>query len=233
MTMRFLLLGLLVATVSSQVLAAERVKYDGQCLTIDGRDVLVYSGAFHYFRCPKELWRDRFRRMKEAGLNTVETYVPWNWHERTEPADVNDFSKVDMTDLDDWLKMAEDEFGFNVILRPGPYICAEWDGGGYPQWLMKYRPAEVKTPYWLRSDEPTYLAWCRHWYQAIARCAAPHLITHRPAGKSGVILWQIENEYDFTRMTDAASLGQIRTLAHASREFGIDVPLFTCMTKKY
>ena len=231
--LRILLVAILFVALSASALAADRIKYDSQCLTIDGRDTLIYSGAFHYFRCPKELWRDRFRRMKQAGLNTVETYVAWNCHERAAPADVNDFSKIDMTDLDDWLKMAEDEFGFFVILRPGPYICAEWDGGGYPQWLMKYRPADVKTPFWLRSDEPTYLAWCRHWYQAVAKCAKPHLLTNRPAGKTGVILWQIENEFDFSRMTGPASLAQIDMLAHASREFGIDVPLITCMTRKY
>jgi hypothetical protein len=229
-----LLVAILLLAWSTRLLAADRITYDSQCLTIDGRDTVVYSGAFHYFRCPKELWRDRFQKMKEAGLNTVETYVAWNWHERAEPADVNDFSRIDMTDLEDWLKMAEDEFGFFVILRPGPYICSEWDGGGYPQWLMKYRPAEVNTPYWLRSGEEKYLAWCRHWYQAIAKCAQPHQLTHRPPGKrGGVILWQIENEYDFSRMTGPDSIAQIRMLARASRDFGIDVPLITCMTKKY
>src|SRR5271169_5044537 len=89
----------------------DRIKYDGHCLTIDGKDMFVYSGAFHYFRCPKPLWHDRFQKIKDAGFNTVETYVAWDWHERQMPSGLNDFSKVDLTDLDDWLKMAED-FGF-------------------------------------------------------------------------------------------------------------------------
>src|SRR5580693_1358160 len=59
----------------------DRIRYDSQCLTIDGKDVFIYSGAFHYFRCPKELWRDRFQKIKEAGFNCVETYVAWNWCE--------------------------------------------------------------------------------------------------------------------------------------------------------
>src|SRR5438876_4036914 len=100
----------------------ERIRYDGHCLTIEGKDTFIFSGAFHYFRCPKELWRERFAKMKAAGCNAVETYVAWNWHEREKPSSVDDFSKVDLTELDDWLKMAEDEFGFYVILRPGPYI---------------------------------------------------------------------------------------------------------------
>src|ERR1700722_937700 len=70
----------------------DRIHYDGHCLTIDGKDVVIFSGAFHYFRCPKELWADRFEKIKEAHFNTVETYVPWNWCESVEPADFNDFS---------------------------------------------------------------------------------------------------------------------------------------------
>src|SRR5208337_3305744 len=72
----------------------ERIRYDSRCLTIDGQDVFIYSGAFHYFRCPKELWRDRFQKIKEAGFNSVETYVAWNWHERQMPSGLNDFSKM-------------------------------------------------------------------------------------------------------------------------------------------
>ena len=116
--------------------ATSRLTYDSHCLTLDGKDFVLFSGAFHYFRCPKELWRDRFKKLKEAGFNTVETYVAWDWHEPTPPANVDDYSKVDMTDLHNWLAMACDEFGLNVYIRPGPYICAEWDGGGYPQWLV-------------------------------------------------------------------------------------------------
>src|SRR5579863_7948955 len=86
----------------------DRIRYDSHCLTIDGKDVLIYSGAFHYFRCPKDLWRERFQSIKAASFNAVETYVPWNWHEQTMPKDLNDFSQVDLSDLEDWLSMAED-----------------------------------------------------------------------------------------------------------------------------
>ena len=70
----------------------DRIRYDGQCLTIDGKDVFIRSAEFHYFRTPPELWRDRFQKIKDAGFNTVDTYVPWNWHEREMPAGLNDFS---------------------------------------------------------------------------------------------------------------------------------------------
>src|SRR6516225_7432426 len=93
----------------------DRIRYDSQCLTIDGKDMVIYSGAFHYFRCPRELWRDRFQKIKAAGFNTVETYVAWNWSEPEMPGSLADFSKVKLDDLDEWLKMAED-YGFYVIV---------------------------------------------------------------------------------------------------------------------
>jgi len=111
----------------------DRIRYDGHCLTIDGKDTFICSAAFHYFRVPRELWRDRFQKIKDAGFNTVETYVPWNWHERDLPAGLDDYSKVDLSEIEAWLKMAQDEFGFYSIVRPGPFICAEWGGGGYPR----------------------------------------------------------------------------------------------------
>ena len=80
---------------NKKFLNPERIHYDGSCMTIDGKDMFIYSAAFHYFRCPEELWRDRFRDIKAAGFNTVETYVPWNWHERTMPANPDDNSHFD------------------------------------------------------------------------------------------------------------------------------------------
>ncbi|MGD0387554.1 MAG: beta-galactosidase [Tepidisphaeraceae bacterium] len=210
--------------------ATPRISYDNQCLLIDGKDTFLYSGSFHYFRCPKPLWADRFQKMKDAGLNCVETYVAWNWHEPQPPAGLDDFSRVDMTDLTDWLDMAINRFGFYVILRPGPYICAEWDGGGYPQWLLTKRPAGING-HWLRGDDAVYLDWCKHWYTAAAKATVPFQITHRPAGKPGVILWQIENEYNYVDFPPAVKLRQLQALAHDSRDLGIDVPLITCQTE--
>jgi hypothetical protein len=210
--------------------AAPRISYDNQCLLIDGKDTFLYSGSFHYFRCPKPLWADRFQKMKDAGLNCVETYVAWNWHEPLPPAGLDDFSRMDMTDLTDWLDMAINRFGFYVILRPGPYICAEWDGGGYPQWLVTKRPAAING-HWLRGDDPVYLDWCKHWYTAAAKATVPFQITHMPAGKPGVILWQIENEYDYAGFPPDVKLRQLQALAHDSRDLGIDIPLITCVTE--
>lgn len=208
----------------------ERIRYDDRCFTIDGRDVFLFSGAFHYFRCPKPLWRDRFEKIKEAGFNCVETYVPWNWHEREMPANTDDFSTADLAEFNDWLKMAED-FGFYTIVRPGPYICAEWDTGGFPQWLLTKKPAD-RNGAWLRGDEATFLAWSQHWYHEVCPIIASHQITRKPHGQPGVILVQIENEYDFAGFPDAVKIHHLKTLAEAARADGIDVPLMTCWTKQ-
>jgi hypothetical protein len=219
-----------IAQSARPFLHPDRIRYDSQCLTIDGKDIFIYSGAFHYFRCPKELWHDRFQKIKDAGFNTVETYVPWNWCERQMPAGVNDYSKVDLQDLDDWLTMAE-QFGFYIIVRPGPYICAEWDTGGYPQWLLNKKPENpLRSQGWFRSDDPVYLAWCKHWYDAVCPVIARHQITRKAPGQPGVILVQVENEYDFPEFPVDVKINQVKALALDARADGIDVPFITCWT---
>jgi len=209
------------------------VRYDGHCFTINGKDTFLFSGAFHYFRCPKPLWRSRFQKIKDAGFNAVETYVPWNWHERNQPAGLTDFSQVDLQDLKDWLKMAQDEFGLYTIIRPGPYICAEWDGGGYPRWLLNFKPAQPRRPdLWLRSDDPDYLAWSKHWYDAVCPVIAREQLTRKPRGGHGVILFQIENEYDFNGGTREERENHLRALYQYAKADGIEVPIFTCWTRE-
>ncbi len=211
----------------------DAVRYDAHGLIIDGKPTQVYSGAFHYFRCPKLLWRERFKRIKEAGFNAVETYAAWNVHETLAPADPKDFSKIDMTDLVDWMKMAHEEFGLNTIIRPGPYICAEWNFGGYPRWLYTKMPAKAAgdRPTWLRSDDPSYLDWSQHWMDAVAKVVVPEQVTRKPKGSKGVILFQIENEYDFWQgMTEEAKETHLARLHKDARAAGIDVPIFTCWT---
>ena len=207
----------------------ERIRYDGQCLQIENKDFFVSSAAFHYFRTPPELWRDRFQKIKDAGFNTVETYVPWNWHERDMPSGLDDFSKVDFSELEAWLKMAQDEFGFYTIVRPGPFICAEWGGGGYPRWLAKFNPWTGKE-FWLRSADDAHIAWSVHWYEAVCRVFAREQITRKPKGAKGIILVQIENEYDYHKAPDKPKL--LRALFDAVKKSGVDVPMFTCLTRE-
>jgi hypothetical protein len=205
-----------------------------QCLNIRGKDTFILSGAFHYPRCPRPLWRDRLAKMKEAGLNCIDYYVPWNYHERAMPRDVDDFSQINLDELREFLCVVHDEFGFYSIARPGSYICAEWAGGGYPWWLLTKKPKDFPPDQqWLRSDDSTYLAWSRHWYDAVCPVIASEQLTRKSPDKGGVILFQIENEYDFfAGPTDEQRVNHLRALATDARRNGIDVPLMTCWTKQ-
>lgn len=208
----------------------DRVRYDDACFTIEGKDVFILSAAFHYFRVPQELWRDRFQKIKEAGFNTVETYVPWNWHERNMPRGVKDFSQCNFDDLKAWLKMAHEEFGLYSIVRPGPFICAEWAGGAYPRWLAKFCPEKYQTSFWLRSNHPEHLKWTGHWYDAVAPVFAAEQLTRKQPGEKGIIMVQLENEYVYFGMESEKKVEVLRFMADRCLRNGIDVPLFTCVT---
>lgn len=113
-------------------------------IRIDGTPVQIISGAIHYFRVPKGLWRDRLLKLKQCGLNAVGTYVCWNLHE-PEPG-IYDFSG--MLDLEKYIIEVQ-RLGLHMILWPGSFICAEWDNGGLPAWLMTQmsrRSAACRSP---------------------------------------------------------------------------------------
>ena len=222
-----------LSTVEDSVfLHPERIRFDRQCIQIEGQDVFLFSGAFHYFRVPQPLWKSRFRKLKEAGFNCVETYIPWNWHERRMPRSPKDESCLDMKELEDFLYMAED-FGLYVILRPGPYICAEWSGGGFPQWIMRKKPAKTTFDTWLQSNDPEFMRWNEHWYRAVCRVVAPHQLTRREKGKTGVILFQVENEFNRIKwFPTEAKRDYLVKLTQLTRKYGIDVPIITCWTSE-
>lgn len=208
----------------------DRIRYDRQCIQIEGKDMFLFSAAFHYFRVPQPLWADRFRRLKDGGFNCVETYIPWNWHERKMPRSPQDESCLDMKELDDFLKMAED-FGLYVIVRPGPYICAEWSGGGFPQWIMQKKPAKTTFDTWLQSNDPEFMRWNEHWYRAVCRVVAPHQLTRKEKGHTGVIFFQVENEFNRIKwFPKEAKKDYLIQLTQIVRKYEIDVPVITCWT---
>ena len=129
---RMLLLPLALAAASAAPPAMGRFTIDGQrgAFLIDGKPFQIISGEMHYLRIPPEYWRERLMMARAMGLNTVATYVFWNMHE-PKPG-VFDFSGG--ADLARFVKTAR-EVGLYVIIRPGPYACAEWEFGGYPSWL--------------------------------------------------------------------------------------------------
>ncbi len=203
------------------------IRYDGSCLSINGEEIFIYSAAFHYFRTPKELWHDRFTKIREAGFNTVETYIPWNLHELNMPKDLDDYSQIDFTDFEDWLDMAQNEFGFYTVARPGAFICAEFAGGAYPRWLAKYRPQGFDG-FWLRSADDRYLDWHDHWYKAVCKVIKREQITNKPKGKKGIILMQIENEYNHPKTSGKEYA--LKRIYNTTQDEGITIPVFTCMT---
>lgn len=188
------------------------IRYDADCFTIEGFDLFLFSGAVHYFRMPKPLWRDRLLKVKRASFIALETYIPWNWHEQRE-------GKVDLKDLDDYLSLAE-EMGFYTIVRPGPYICSEWDVGGFPRWLPQKR-------FPLRTDHPDSVSWSDYWYAKVMPLIARHQIT-----KGGrVILVQLENEYDYCGLPEDVMHKYLTALYRSAVKWGIEIPLFTCWTR--
>lgn len=208
----------------------ERIRYDGRCILIDGKDTFIFSGSFHYFRTPQPLWKDRLVKLKEAGFNCVETYIPWNWHERRMPKSIDDYSFINLKQLTDFLDITE-ELGLYVILRPGPYICAEWSGGGFPQWIMRKKPAKIKFETWLQSTDYEFMKWNEHWYKAVCKVIAPYQIINKEKGKGGVIFFQIENEFNRIKWFPKNEKRKyLAGLAEMAKNNGIEVPLITCWT---
>ncbi|KRC58772.1 beta-galactosidase [Agromyces sp. Root81] len=180
---------------------------DGELLRA-GRPHRVLSGSIHYFRVHPELWRDRLERLAALGLNTIDTYVAWNFHQRTNgPADFSGWR-----DLEAFIRLAG-ELGFDVIVRPGPYICAEWDNGAFPAWLTA-RPGLRP-----RSSDEQYLAAVAEWFdELIPRLAGLQ------AGRGGpIVAVQLENEFG----SYGDDLGYLRWLRQALVERGIDELLYT------
>lgn len=175
---------------------------------LDGQPFRILSGALHYFRIPRFYWDDRLHKARAMGLNTIETYVPWNLHEPQPGA--FDFSAG--LDVAAFIQAAA-RHELKVILRPGPYICSEWDFGGLPSWLLRDPQMRVRCAY------PSFLQAVDRFFAALLPQVAPLQITRG----GPLIMVQIENEY--------GSYGDDKTyLAHlrdALRANGIDVLLFT------
>ena len=182
--------------------------YKGNKFFLDGDEYTIISGAMHYFRIPREYWHDRLLKLKECGFNTVETYTCWNLHEPKE--NVFDFSG--MLDLEAYIDIAK-ELGLNVILRPGPYICAEWEMGGLPAWLLNYPNLTI------RCNDELFISKVERYYNELLGRIVPKLSTNG----GNIIMMQIENEY--------GSYGDdheyMQRIADIYKKAGVDCLLFT------
>ena len=190
--------------------AKSAIDFDGRGFLIHGRREFLASGTLHYPRVPRQLWRDRLLRIKAAGFNCVETYAFWNLHEPRE-------GKWDFSgdkDLNAYLKLIE-ELGMYSIVRVGPYVCAEWDSGGYPVWL-RFKPG-VK----VREENPQFEAAVGRWFDKVMPIVAAHQI-HRGGG---VIMVQLENEHPQGWGREMPN-GYFRRLREKALALGLEVPYF-------
>lgn len=176
---------------------------------LDGRPLRIISGALHYFRIHPAQWGDRIRTARQLGLNTIETYVAWNFHSRRP----GEFCLDGWRDLGRFLDLV-DSHGMHAIVRPGPYICAEWTNAGLPPWLTA-QPGIA-----LRSSDPAYLAACADFYRAVLPTIASRQVTRG----GNVLMVQVENEYG----AFGDDPGYLRSLVELVRAQDIEVPLFTC-----
>ncbi|NXJ09049.1 BGAL galactosidase, partial [Odontophorus gujanensis] len=230
-------LGLLLAAALLRAEAAPparsfQIDFERDCFRKDGVPFRYVSGSVHYARVPRLAWRDRLLRLYVAGLNAVQVYVPWNYHE-PQPG-VYDFTGD--RDVEAFLDLAA-ELGLLVILRPGPYICAEWEMGGLPAWLL-WKPDIV-----LRSSDPAYLAAVDAWLHVLLPKIKPRLYQHggniisvqvgavgpvsRCLSGPGCILpgLQVENEYGSYYACDSSYLQHLLGTFRAL--LGPEVLLFT------
>ncbi len=163
-----------------QVNAAHTFSVSGSTFLMDGKPYQIISGEMHYPRIPREYWQDRFRKARAMGLNTITTYAFWNVHEPS--PGVYDFTG--QNDIAEYIREAQ-AAGLNVILRPGPYVCAEWEFGGYPSWLLKDKSLV------LRSQNPAYTEAVHRWLTRLGQEIRPLLLKN----SGPIIAIQLENEY--------------------------------------
>ncbi len=184
----------------------------------NGQPVHIYAGEMHYARIPKEYWRHRIKMVKAMGLNTIATYAMWNYH-NVSPGQW-DFG-TERRNIAEFIKIAEEE-GMYIILRPGPYVCAEWEFGGYPWWLQNNPDLKIRT------NNPPFLDSCRVYLEKLA-----DEVRDLQVSKGGnIIMVQVENEFgSYVSQTPEISKEDhlaYRTKIHEMlQEVGFDGPFFT------
>ena len=176
---------------------------------LDGKRFQIRCGEIHAARVPKEYWRHRLQMAKAMGLNTVCAYLFWNLHE-PKPGE---YVWTGQADDAEFCRIAQEE-GLWVILRPGPYSCAEWEMGGTPWWLLKNDGIR------LRTRDPRYLDAVKSYLKEVGRALGPLQVTHG----GPIIMAQVENEYGFY----GKDTGYVDEIRKALIDAGFDVPLFEC-----
>lgn len=195
-------------------MAKRQISYDTRAVLVDGQRQFILSGAIRYPRSTPEQWRDLMRRSRDAGLNTIETYVFWCLHERERG--VYDFSG--RLDLPRFLEEAQRQ-DLNVFLRMGPYACAEINYGGFPAWLRDVPGIRMRT-----LNAP-FQAECQRWLESLCQKIRPYLATQG----GPIILAQIENEYaNIGKHYGEQGQAYLRWIIELAQSFKFDVPWCMC-----
>ncbi|MDL2245811.1 beta-galactosidase, partial [Parabacteroides sp. OttesenSCG-928-J18] len=177
---------------------------------LNGEPYVIKAAEIHYPRIPKEYWEHRIQMSKALGMNTVCLYIFWNYHEPEE----GQYDFTGQKDIAAFCRLAQ-KHGLNVIVRPGPYVCAEWEMGGLPWWLLKKK--DIK----LRESDPYYMERTRLFMHEVGKQLADQQITRG----GNIIMVQVENEYGAFGV-DKPYIAEIRDIV---KESGFtDVPLFQC-----
>lgn len=206
-----LIIACILNSVTTKAKRSFTIDYKNNCFLKDGEPFRYISGSLHYFRVPHAFWRDRMMKMKAAGLNALQTYIEWSHHE-PEPGTYN--FKGDY-DLITFLQVASD-VGLLIVLRPGPYIDAEREFGGFPYWLLREK-VDMK----LRTSDQDYLHYVDQWLAVLLPMLTPFLY----ANGGPIISIQVENEYGSYDACDFAYTTHLRDLYR--QYFDNDVVLFT------
>lgn len=204
--------------------APARLLIERDQFVLDGQNFTVRAGCVHYFRVHPDLWEDRLARIAALGLNAVQTYVPWNYHQAWNASSLGP-ARVDLDspsrDLPRFLRLAHG-LRLRVVLRPGPYVCGEFEFGGLPAWLLRDGPIE------LRTDAEPYMGHVERWWgELLPRLRREGLMLD---DGGPVMLVQIENEYghfgDVSEVeADRRYLERLADLAR--RHLGDGAQLFT------
>jgi len=190
---------------------AQNIELRPRAFVVGGKPVFLVCGSIDYFRCPHELWRDTLLRAKRGGLNAISFCIAWNFHEMREGV----FDSTGDRDLGRFVDLCG-ELSLYAFPRFGPFICDEWEAGGYPAWLMTKPSIE------LRTMNETALPYVRRWMEKLMPVIVP-----RQATRGGpVLLIQQENEYYFVGRPGVREYQDF--LIRSMRELGIEVPITDC-----
>lgn len=207
-TLKILPFCLLLLAVASQ----GNFSFNSTDFLLNGKPFRIMSGELHFARIPHEYWSHRLKMAKAMGLNTIAAYVFWNFHQSEEDGPI-DFESPSH-DFGRFLDLAQEE-GLYVLLRAGPYVCAEWDFGGLPSWLLKHEDLKP------RSYNQKYLSYVEKYFKRLAEIIVPRQIDR--SAKGNIIMVQLENEF--------GSFGNdpqyIIALQKLWLELGITVPFYS------